>query len=149
MCPQGMSGIGSDKSNTAKEAAKQGPRLRRQKASVALGIVQVAGEPIGVQPGAAVSETSKTQKIMRVAFKDSWEVANPSKHFAVCPKWPRSRPINTKSFAASCGFRGHLLECVHKACRASDLTTSQGTAIVVLSEPRFETRVVAGFPPPS
>ena len=75
------------------------------------------------------------------------EAVKPGKHYAAHPKWPRSRPINTKGFAAGCGIRGHLLDALHKACRAADLTTSGGIAIVVMNEPRVETRVAAGFPP--
>ena len=123
------------------------PPADATKAPVALEVVAAAAGASGVAiPGAAVPAPRKTQTIKWTDFKVSWEAVKPEKHYAANPKWPRSRPINTKGFAAGCGIRGHLLNGLHKACRAADLTTSGGTAIVVLNEPRVEARVAAGFP---
>ena len=90
-------------------------------------------------------DTAKLKEVKWPEFQSSWEAYNAQKHYVAHIKWPRSRPINTKTFAVSCGFRGHLLDALHKACRAADKSTREGTAVVVLQEPRFETRVAAGF----
>ena len=100
------------------------------------------------QPKTSVMhDTAKLKEVQWPEFQSSWEAYNAQKHYVAHIKWPRSRPINTKNFAVSCGFRGHLLDALHKACRAADKSTREGTAVVVLQEPRFETRVAAGFAP--
>jgi len=94
----------------------------------------------------AIQAIGKLQDIQWPEFKSNWVAYKPETHYVAHEKWPRSRPINTKTFAVSCGFRGHLLDALHKACRAADKSTRGGTAVVVLQEPRLETRVAAGFP---
>ena len=97
-------------------------------------------KPVTDKAAAALSliEQGKQEKSCFIDWDDfdkDWHAPPKGKGYAVHPKWPGSRPCATMTFAA-----------LHKSARESDLTTRNGTRVVVFQKPSLQVRIVEGVP---
>ena len=78
-------------------------------------------------------------------FFEHWNAPPKAKGYAVHLKWPGSRPVGTKAFAAR-SLQSYLLAALHKSGRESDITTKNGTRVVVFQKPSLQVRITGGLP---
>ena len=110
-------------------------------------------KPVSSDNGAAAALTKlqqatqpETTFIPWGVFCKDWNAPPKAKIYAVHPKWPGSRPVGTKFFAAK-SLQSYLYAALHKCGRESDITTKNGKRVAVFQKPSLQVRIAGGLPP--